>query len=243
LGHAGSFTLAIAMDPSLDPRKNPHLRPQLNPFSIFGSEAVPDIFDEPLVAAKGPRVPQDVPAIDAFSLPKPAAPTTKTAAVVAVAEDDDSFFDEDDKRDALAELEAKLAQAMADLKAGAAARRALEEEVAQLHAKLAQQKRKEVEDNKVLEAALLAIETKLQAANARASVAEAESAQLRERVSDNDGVQEYRKKLTRAAKTAANLSLEFSDATSKSGAAIKDMYLTMTKLTALLASFEKVVAE
>jgi hypothetical protein len=235
LGHANSFTFAIAMDPSLDPRKNPHLRPQLNPFSIFGGEAVPDIFfDGSLAAAKAPRAALEVPAMEAFSLPPRKA---------NVGEDDDSFFDEDDRRDVVAELESKLAQAAADLDAGAAARRALEEEVAQLHSKLAHQKRKEVEDNKVLEAALLAIETKLQAANARASAAEAESAQLRERLSDNDSVQEYRKKLTRAAKTAANLSLEFSEATSKSGAVIKDMYFTLTKLTALLANFEKVAAE
>ncbi len=232
MGHAGSLALlAIEMEPSLDPRKNPHLRPQLNPFSIFGGETVPNIFDEPL--AKSSRLTVEVPAMEAFSLAQKTVPV----------EDDDSFFDEDDKRDMVAEVEAKLAQTKAALEVESSARRALEEEVAQLHSKLAQQKRKELEDNRVLEAALVAIETKLQAANARASAAEAEAALLRERLSDNDGVQEYRKKLSRAARTAANLSLEFSEATSKSGAAFKEMYQTMSKLTVLLASFEKVVAE
>ncbi len=279
------------MEPSLDPRKHPHLRPQLNPFSIFGNEAVPDIFDEDALSRGVGRAKNAMPAVvpamdDAFSLLPPeathkksqperkqphvvaAVPVVPVSTVVAApvgaaggGDDDDSFFDDEEPdKQATAELEHKLAQReaevaqsrmqIAQLQQGLAeeraAKRMLEEEVRQLNVLLAQQKKKEMHENKALEAALSAIEAKLQAANARAKEAEAEAASLRLRVSsaaEGDDLEACKKKLGRAARTAANLSLEFGDATAKSAEAFKEMYTTMTKLTALLASFEKVVAE
>lgn len=60
---------------------------------------------------------------------------------------------------------------------------------------------------------------------------------------DGDDIAAVKKKLARAHRTAANLSLEFGEATQKSGNALREMMTTMSKLTALLASFEKVSLE
>ncbi len=176
----------------------------------------------------------------------------------------------------LAELELRVAQSNVELVSAreqvrkmqsmleqeAASKRMLEEEVRQLNIKLVNQKKKEADDNKALEAALLAIEAKLQAANARAKVrshvclhfliqktkdAESELAAMRANQAnvgvDGEDLVTVKKKLARAHRAAANMSLEFGEATQKSGTALKEMMTTMHKLTALLSSFEKISVE
>jgi chromosome segregation ATPase len=66
-------------------------------------------------------------------------------------------------------------------------KRAVEEEVKGLREQLAVQKKKEIEDNKALESALLAIEAKLEAANGRTKEAEAEANTLRRRLDELGG--------------------------------------------------------
>lgn len=101
-----------------------------------------------------------------------------------------------------------------------------------------------------------AIEAKLEAAVARANAAEAEAAGLRARIqqlealgggeagSEAARLREANKSLRRVVKQAANMSLDFGDAATKSAESIRALIAhanTLQRLGALLGSLEKVV--
>lgn len=168
------------------------------------------------------------------------------------------------KETQIAELELKLAQMKLELvsvkdqntKMSAMlekeqnARREKDEELKRMQLNLEKVKQREQEENQALEGALGAIEAKLQAANLRASKAEAEAASLRSKLEEiagegtvGDQLATAKKNLRRVNRQAHNMSLDFTEATNKTQDAVKELTNTMMKLSLALRHFEKLVPE